>query len=177
MEIWKDIKNFEGYYQVSNFGRVKSVARDIDIVKKNMRYIIKWEEKIIKPNKLKTGYNIVHLRKDNKRYGLTIHRLVAVAFLYNKNKSYKVNHKNGIKTDNRVENLEWCNCFENMKHAYENNLINIKNRCKKIICIEESRSFDSIKSASVFYKINPCCISHCLNGLSKTAGGYHWRFL
>jgi len=114
MEIWKDIKEFEGLYQISNLGNVKSLGNF------NLR-----KEKILKQNFSKCGYKTVCLSKQNKYKTYTIHRLVANSFIVNIKNKPCVNHLNGIKKDNRVENLEWCNISENTKHAYKNGLINV----------------------------------------------------
>jgi len=113
-EIWKDIKDFEGLYQVSNFGRVKSLAKSWNL--QNGKYFSK-EEKIMIGGFNTFGYRHVTLMKNNKAYCKKIHRLVAEAFLDNPNNYPQVNHINGIKSDNRLENLEWCNQSHNMQHA------------------------------------------------------------
>jgi hypothetical protein len=111
MEVWKDIKGYEGLYQVSNLGRVKSLC-----------YYGGKKEKIIKGGVNPQGYIIIGLNKNNKRTSYTEHRLVALAFLDNPNNYPVINHKNGIKTDNRVENLEWCTYQQNTIHAFETGL-------------------------------------------------------
>lgn len=106
-EIWKTVQGYENKYEVSNLGRVKSLER-ID------RYNRKIEEKILAPRKHTGGY----LRVQLSRKDFYIHRLVAQAFIPNlENKKY-INHIDGNKTNNKVENLEWCTANENMKHAY-----------------------------------------------------------
>jgi len=114
MEIWKDIKGYEGKYQVSNLGKVTSLSRkkwqgDAFYVSKTI---------ILKPG-FSGGYYTVRLFKKLKQYNNShlIHRLVALHFIPNPNNKRCVNHKNGIKNDNRVENLEWVTHKENTKHA------------------------------------------------------------
>lgn len=112
MEIWKDIPNYEGYYQASTEGRIRSVDRiRID------NYHLKG--RVLKNNKLKDGYKQVLLMVDNKKDYEKVHRLVAQTFIPNPDNKPQVNHKNGNKGDNRVENLEWVTRSENMIHAYD----------------------------------------------------------
>ena len=98
-EIWKDIKGFEGHYQVSNFGRVKSIKFG--------------KERILRPGKNKKGYLRVGISKNGESKTYSVHRLVAQAFIPNLNNLPQINHKNEDKTDNRVENLEFCDAKYN----------------------------------------------------------------
>ena len=121
-EIWKDIEGYEGLYQVSNYGRVKSLPK-IHKTTKNynkLGYITK--EKILRQRKTQRGYFLVTLYKDQKGKSLYVHRLVANMFILNKDNKPCINHKNGDKKDNKVTNLEWCTYSENMIHAYATGL-------------------------------------------------------
>ena len=114
LEIWKDIKDYEGYYQVSNFGKIKSLDRIVkDKGKERYQHL---KEKEIHSTDNGRGYQIVSLRKDDKRKNKYVHRLVAEAFIPNPNNLSEVNHKNLNKKDNTVDNLEWCTNVENKRH-------------------------------------------------------------
>ena len=119
-EIWKDVVGFEGRYQVSNKGRVKSLDREIKTV--NGSYI--WKGRLLSASKIKNRYPNVALCNYGKPRSYEIHRLVGLAFIENPLNKRIVNHINGIKNDNRVENLEWVTHQENMAHAIKTGLIN-----------------------------------------------------
>lgn len=116
-EIWKDIKGYEGYYQVSNLGNVKSLERYVPHERKTFEFI---RERILKQHKKR--YCFVALSLNGKIKNLTVHRLVAKAFIPNPENKETVNHISGNKHDNRVENLEWLTVEENNNHALINNL-------------------------------------------------------
>lgn len=109
MEHWKDIKGFEGLYQVSDFGRVKS-----------LNYNHTNESRILKTRKQRNGYLLVNLNKKGKQYFFLVHRLVAETFLENPENLPQVNHKDENKTNNRVENLEWKSPKDNCNHGTRN---------------------------------------------------------
>lgn len=114
-EMWVDAKGFEGLYQVSNLGRVKALEKTWHT---GMHYTIRHKkEHIMKTRKNRGGYEYVILRCKNKNKTITIHRLVLMSFIENKHNHPYINHKNGIKTDNNIDNLEWCTAKENVQHA------------------------------------------------------------
>lgn len=124
-EIWKDIKGFEGYYQVSNLGKVRSLDRVEYYQRKDSGKITRRSRKG-KPLVSKTdryGYEVVHLRKDGEiNVYPTVHRLVAEAFIENAENKPTVNHRDCDKKNNVVDNLEWNTISENTKHACDNGL-------------------------------------------------------
>ena len=128
-EIWKDIKGYENYYQVSNYGRIKSKAR-IRKGKQKQFYLTK--EKILRAHvNKKRGYVQILLTKKAEQRLYLCHRLVAEAFIPNPNNYSEINHIDGNKQNNYVKNLEWCTHSENIKHAYNKSLIpETKNRPK-----------------------------------------------
>jgi hypothetical protein len=121
-EIWKDIENFEGLYQVSNLGRIKSLKRTVLSKNQVCEFNVYLEEKIIVPGLDTWKYYRIGLSKNSVRTTIKVHREVAKAFIPNPENKKEVNHLNGLKTDNRVENLEWSTSLENMRHAYKTGL-------------------------------------------------------
>ena len=119
-EIWKDIKGYEGHYQISNFGRVKSLARIR--FKKSKPYNISIPEKILSPgpcgNRAKTRYKLVNLYKNGQKTMKKVHQLVAVHFIPNPENKPHINHKDADRGNNCICNLEWCTTKENAIHAY-----------------------------------------------------------
>jgi hypothetical protein len=121
METFKDIIGWEGFYQISNLGNVKSLPRFSDNhsgFKKNLK------GKILKAQISKTGYYVVDLKHNSKRKTFKLHRLIAIHFIENTFNKGFINHINGIKTDNSIGNLEWVSVAENNKHAV---IIGLKN--------------------------------------------------
>lgn len=171
-EIWKDIKGYEGLYEVSSLGRIR---------------------KIVKQAINKKGYKIFNLVEGNNKKVMQVHRAVMLSFVPNPENKPQVNHKNGDKTDNRLENLEWCTAKENTVHALENNLRPNKAYKEKKIKKAKSLRFDlipvsqydkngnfikkwsTIREAVKFYNLDLGNISKCCRGKRKSTGGYIWR--
>ena len=122
-EVWKDIKGYEGHYQISSNGRVKSLAR-MRLGKNDC--LISLKEKILKQKTTKSGYKSVHLRCMEKQSHPTVHRLVAEAFIENPENKLTVNHIDANKENNCVTNLEWSTHSEQMIHAVNNNLLEVR---------------------------------------------------
>ena len=164
-EVWKDIKGYEGLYQVSNLGNVKSLER----VSNNGKGKYVQKERILKAGIRKGGYKAVVLHKDSKGKNFFIHRLVATAFLDNPfNKEY-VDHINTNTGDNRVENLRWVSPKENINNEKTLEKKSEK-RGRRIVCVNTGEEFKSILEASNKYNVIEGSIRNCLKGRQKTAG-------
>lgn len=157
MEVWKRLKDYQNY-SVSSLGRVKNAKTN----------------QILKPCKCENGYLYVSLCKDGKRKSFAIHRLVARAFIPNFEEKREVNHLNGDKFDNRVENLEWTTSSENKAHA---RAILGKYKTKKVICIETGEVFASAEVAAHFIDRAYCHLNDCLRGRYPTCAGLHWKYV
>lgn len=133
-EIWKDIPSYEGIYQISSYGRVRNLVTS----------------QFIKGYKVSKGYLRVDLFKDGIRKHHRVHRLVAEAFIPNPNRYREINHKNGIKTDNTVDNLEWCTTQMNIEHAWGNGLY-----CRgKYTKWTDEKCIEAAKTCSTFREFN-----------------------
>lgn len=109
-EIWRPIKGYDDLYEISNFGRVKSLPK--------IRGRGVSQERILKPH-IVNGYVMVTLCKNNKTFNASVHRLIAEAFIPNPDNKPQINHIDGNKSNNNIDNLEWCTPSENMIHAYK----------------------------------------------------------
>lgn len=136
VEIWKDIEGYEGLYQISNMGRVKSLAKQTLCGHRKEQTIFR-NEKFLSLRCNKKGYLQVGLSKNGIRKQFTVHRLVAQTFIPNPNNLPQVNHKDENKTNNCIENLEWCTAEYNCN--YGNHKSNISNALKGHIVKKETR--------------------------------------
>lgn len=132
IEIWKDIKGYEGLYQVSNLGNVKSLKR-IYYSGTGHNTVKICSEKILSPRKTKTGYCRVGFKTNGKNKDFYIHRLVAIAFLEQKKDCFEINHKDEDKSNNSVYNLEWCDRKYNCNYGERNLKLSIANKNKTVI--------------------------------------------
>lgn len=159
MEEWKDVQGYEGLYQVSNTGQVRGVKRG----------------KTLKPHKSKAGYLEVTLSKQNTFAYFLIHRLVAQAFIPNPEGKPQINHKNGVKTDNRLDNLEWSTRSENQRHRFSV-LGQRGHTARPVRCVDTNEVYPSAKLAAQKLGLCRSAISLCCLGKRKSTGGYHFKF-
>lgn len=187
VEIWKDVVGHEGKYQVSNLGRARSVDRAINVICRNKPMSMRYKGRVLTHNYNNHGYHCMRLSK--KEYVL-IHRMVAIAFIPNPENKPFINHINGIKDDNRVENLEWCTCLENSQHAIRTGLFKVnmdnmnlalaafKNKfgkgkecrmhnAKLVLNTATGIYYDSLGDAAETINRNPKYLSRELNGKRK----------
>lgn len=168
MEIWKNIKGYEGIYQISNLGRIKSLHNKFGN-----------KELIMKQNLKRNGYYQIRLKRNGTVKDFIIHRLVAEAFIPNPNNYPCVNHIDENKTNNNANNLEWCSILYN--NTYGNRLKKVsKAQSKKVYQYDFNwkliKIYDSCKEASKKTGISAGNISQCCNGSYNHAGSYYWRY-
>lgn len=181
-EIWKEIKDYEGLYQISNIGQVKSLKRMV--VRNNNRPQLV-EEKILKPTVNKNGYMFICLYKNGVKKRCQVHRLVAEAFYGEIPKGMQVNHINEIKSDNRLENLNLMTPKENTNWGTAiqrriEKLINGK-KSKSVLQIDKNTNkviaeFPSIREVERQLGISNSHISKCCLGKQKQSYGFIWKF-
>ena len=194
-EEWRDVKGFEGMYEVSNKGNIRSVDRFVNN-KSHTKTLIKGTN--IKPQINHKGYMAVILHKEGRPYSRVIHRLVAEAFIDNPNKLPQVNHIDTIKTNNAVENLEWITNYDNMQHAIANGcydnafterrLLAVKENLKKAVESRKRqvsqydrsgkfiRTYSSTREAGMLTGTCDSKITSVCRGKRKTTGGYIWKY-
>lgn len=187
-EIWKPVDNYEGLLMVSSFGRIKSISRKVLNSGTYNGFYIK-KDIILKQRISKHGYCTISFR----RKSFLVHRLVAKAFILNPENKPQVNHIDGDKLNNNLNNLEWCSRLENMRHAFNLGLIkpnkehqkNITEKARVVNLKPVSKyskqgilleNYNSIREASIDNNLPESNISMCCNGKLKTCGGFKWKF-
>lgn len=164
IEEWKDIKGYEGLYQVSNLGRVKRLKGE---------YVK--SERVLKPLKHGNGYMGVDLCKHSKAKRFSVHRLVAQAFIPNQDNKAQVNHIDEDKTNNMVSNLEWCTSKENINHGTRT-----ERTSTKILAYDiangEYNYYNSIRECARHLGLSHGNIIKCLKGKYRQVGGYTFEY-
>lgn len=182
VEVWKAIEGYEGLYEVSNLGRVKSLERYENA---RIGVLRKRKERFLKYFLDKDGYEKVTLSKNHKLKTIGVHRLVAETFIENPEKKPQVNHIDEDKTNNSSMNLEWVTQIENVNHGTRNKRIseamtNNPLTSKPVIAISKETNqktyFCSVSEASRKTNIQHSRIKECIKGIRKSAGGYIWQF-
>lgn len=152
----KDIIGYEGLYAITSCGKVWSYR----------------SQKFLKNTILNNGYAQVDLCKDGQSKKYLVHRLVAEAYAPNPLGLPQVNHKNEVKTDNYINNLEWCDSEYNNNYGNHNKAIS-----KSVYCVELDKIYSSTREAAKELGIKGNHISCVCRGVRKTSGGYHWRYV
>lgn len=179
-EEWRNIEGYEGLYQVSNYGRVKSLDRLVNQKHYsgcNTKHLYKG--KILKLRKSYNGYIFAYLTKNKIQKKYLVHRLVARAFLKRESNEDYVNHLNCDLTNNTVENLEWCTQSHNIKYAYDNNT-KMPPHMRKVnqydLLGNFVKQYDSLNEASRCTGTYSANIRKCCLGKRNQTGGYKWKY-
>lgn len=167
LEIWKDIPDYEGLYQISTLGKVKSFPRKGTHTTK---------ERIIKFAKSNKGYCIAVLKKNNVQKVFSVHRLVAKAFIPNPDNLPQVNHIDGNKLNNCVDNLEWCTNKQNRQHASQHHLLFTRHIYQFDLNGNFIKEWYSAVEASKFYNINYNSLRSACKSKKGIYKGYIWRY-
>jgi hypothetical protein len=185
-EIWKEIKDFEGLYQISNLGRVKALERTVEdqdgAYGKRTRQL---KERVLISKRKKDGYREIGLSKEGQRYGFLIHRLVADAFLDNPENRPFINHKDENKENNELSNLEWCLSEYNANYGTRNErLKNHSSNSHPILQVDKKGNIlaefnNAYQAAEKIFgmedlDVSACGIRKCVLGYRKTYKGFVW---
>lgn len=167
MEKWVDIKGYEGLYQVSDLGRVKRVAGSPKCL----------TDRILSPGSQTTGYLFVFLSKNGKRKAFRVHRLVMENFSPIENmEELQVNHLDEDRTNNSLNNLQWCTCQENINYGNRAKKY-AKTRGHKVRCVETGKIYNSMREAERDTGCPHTHISECVRGLATQCKGLHWEYV
>jgi hypothetical protein len=176
-EIWKPAKDYEGLYEISNQGRVRGLDRKDPRGITVKGVILKFQED-------KDGYYRVNLCKSGKKKPFRVNRLVAINFIENPDNLPVVNHKDGNKKNNKVENLEWCTRSENDLHAFRTGLrVPYNGGTNKHIAKVDIHTnkiletYASITEAASEIGVTTQAVTSCAHGRSRTCKGYNWIFI
>jgi hypothetical protein len=176
-EQWRDIKNFEEYYQISNLGRIKSKDRYVRVGGGGKRLV---KSKIIKPVRCMNGYYEASLSCNGKRTVRLLHRVVAEAFIDNPQGLPEVNHKDEDVSNNRVDNLEWCTSKYNANYGNRN--MKMREKAKVVAVCQYAKDgkfiakWNSIADACKETGADTSAIIRVCKGKQKTSMGYLWRY-
>lgn len=190
--MWKPIPSYEGRYSANEKGEIRSEDMPFDFIAGNKRIKYTKKGKILKQTENSHGYLCVSIHKDGKQRVVQSHILIAKTFLPNPENKPQINHKDGNKKNNAIENLEWVTARENLLHAFKTGLNpgskpwtgkKGKNHCRSIPVImcslngEEIQEFENMTFAANYLGVNSCShISQCAKGQRKSCGGYKWKY-
>lgn len=179
MEQWRYIEGFEGMYQVSDQGRVRSVERTVKMKRGGREYDMRHKGRVLRTTVAKDGYEAVQLTKDSKPHTFKVHRLVAHAFVPNPENLPEINHKDGDKTNNTSSNLEWCTRSHNIRHAFRHGLIDKGNMTcnRKRVMRSDGVVFESMTSAAEASGAHVSNVSKCCSGELMHTAGYGFEFV
>ena len=176
-EIWKDINGYEGKYQVSSFGRVRSLTRTSTSSNASGEYQYQVKEKILRTFTQRGGYQRVSFGKGKDKRAFMVHRLVGMAFVPGYREGFFINHKDENPRNNRADNLEWVTTSDN--NIYGNHVTN----CRRHRAVEQLtldgqfiQRFDGIKEAAEATGCRASSIQSCCKGRFKSSLGYRWRY-
>lgn len=174
-EIWKDVKGYEKHYKISNYGRVLSCGKNVW-----NRFAYIYRDNFILKKRNNLGYNVVVLYLNGKRNVVKVHRIVAEHFIANPENKPFVNHIDGNRENNRIDNLEWCTAKENVRHAWATGLAKAK-KCKPVEMKDKEtgdtiKCFNSVKEASEYLQCSKSNIQACCSGRQLTCKGYKFSY-
>ena len=174
MEQWKEISGYEGYYEVSNYGNVRSIPHKVNTKSGKQRNS---PGRVLAQKITKNGYKQVHLSKGNESHYKSVHRLVASAFVPNPDRLPQVNHKDENKTNNYADNLEWMTASDNCKHGHRNDtMVEQRSRSVERLMGDVTVTYNSIHSAAEETGVSAAHICQCRRGERETTGGTRWRY-